>query len=116
MNQPAPVPIAIAAPQGAAWFEITWQGGQKQRLPNAIVRGYCPCASCQGHVGPISFVPGRDSELLELNPVGNYGLRLLWGDRHETGIYTFRFLKQLADLYAEHGDALPQLVPQLLGR
>jgi len=30
--------------------------------------------------------------------VGNYALQLTWGDRHATGIYTFRFLRSLAEV------------------
>jgi DUF971 family protein len=94
-------------------MEIAWRDGSAHKIPNLILRGYCPCAGCQGHGGPITFHAGRDSDLIELEGVGNYGLKLVWGDRHETGIYTFTFLRKLGELYAEHGDLLPEALPEL---
>jgi DUF971 family protein len=92
---------------------LHWPDASVHRIPTAILRGYCPCAGCQGHNGPITFQAGRDSELIELEGVGNYGLKLAWGDRHDTGIYTYRFLRQLGELYTAHGAALPERVPQI---
>lgn len=115
MTSPPPVPKQIRAPVGATHFEIAWRDGVVHSLPNAILRGYCPCAGCQGHQGPVHFNAGRDSELLEVESVGNYGLKLGWGDRHNTGIYTFVFLRKLGELYVEHGDALPDVQPELEG-
>ncbi len=57
----------------------------------------CPCAHCQGHGGQIEFVPGGNSELRQIEPVGHYALKLVWGDGHESGIYTFAYLRELGD-------------------
>lgn len=86
-------------------MEIEWADGHRSPLPHEILRGYCPCASCQGHSGTIRFIPGGeiearfkpggDLEMRELEQVGNYALRFVWGDAHETGLYTFRFLRSL---------------------
>jgi DUF971 family protein len=35
--------------------------------------------------------------------VGNYALALVWGDGHDSGIYSFRFLRRLGDLLEAHG-------------
>jgi DUF971 family protein len=77
------------------------------------VRGYCPCANCQGHGGPVEFQPGRDSDLQDIREVGNYALCFVWADGHDSGIYSFEYLRSLSDLYQEYGDRLPDLVPQL---
>jgi DUF971 family protein len=91
------IPTRIKAPHGATTTEITWSDGVRCIYPNEILRGYCPCAHCQGHGGTINFVPGGNSELRDLQPVGNYALALKWGDGHETGIYTFEYLRSLAE-------------------
>jgi DUF971 family protein len=44
-------------------------------------------------------VPGS----LGLDQVGNYALSFTWGDGHSSGIYTFRYLRGLGELVAEHG-------------
>ena len=77
-------PVAIRSPRGARTSEIDWADGHKGVYPHAVLRGYCPCAGCQGHTGTIRFVEasGVQLELDEIEPVGNYALRLAWFDGH----------------------------------
>lgn len=62
------------------------------------LRGYCPCAACQGHwAEAIRFqAPGRPVEPVAIEPVGNYGVSIHWSDGHATGIYRFDLLRQVA--------------------
>lgn len=94
--KPEHTPTSIKAPHGATTTEIAWGDGVRCVYPNAILRGYCPCAHCQGHGGTIEFIPGGNSDLREIEPVGFYALKLVWGDGHETGLYTFEYLRKLA--------------------
>ncbi len=96
-------PTAIKAPHGARELEITWSDGQRTRFPHEVLRGFCPCAGCQGHAGPVTYIAGGDLDLRELEPVGNYALGLTWGDGHNAGIYTYRYLENLADLLERVG-------------
>lgn len=89
------VAVEVRAPRGARTMEIVFEDGHVGVYPHEILRGYCPCAQCQGHSGPIEFVPGGDLELSDLSEVGNYALRLTWGDGHSTGLYSFPFLRTL---------------------
>jgi DUF971 family protein len=98
-------PTRVKAPRNARVLEIAWADGHMGTYPHDILRGYCPCAGCQGHSGTIRFVPGGelearfkpggDLELRDIEQVGNYALRFEWGDGHSTGIYTFRYLRAL---------------------
>jgi DUF971 family protein len=106
-------PKGVRAPHGSPWFEVSWADGATLRIPNAILRGYCPCAGCQGHGGGVAFVTGHNSDLREIEPVGNYALKLVWGDTHSTGLYSFAYLRQLGELYQAHGDQLPTALPKL---
>lgn len=100
-------PAHIKAPHGAKSLEITWPGGRRDVLPHTVLRGYCPCAGCQGHSGTIRFQQGGNLEIRELQPVGNYALGLRWGDAHDTGIFTFEYLWRLGRwLEAEGEEAL----------
>ncbi|HYO96939.1 MAG TPA: DUF971 domain-containing protein, partial [Polyangiaceae bacterium] len=79
-------------------------------LPHEILRGYCPCATCQGHSGTLRFQEGGTLEIRELEQVGNYALSFTWGDGHHAGIYTFRYLRGLGDLVEAQGaDAIKAL-------
>jgi DUF971 family protein len=92
---PSHKPTHIKAPHGARVMEITWADGHRSVLPHEILRGYCPCAHCQGHSGEIKFVSGGNEELRGIEPVGSYALTLVWGDGHASGIYSFAYLRSL---------------------
>lgn len=94
-EDPRNVPVGVKAPHGAKVMEIQWADGHKAILPHDILRGYCPCATCQGHGGRIKFVPGGNLEIRDIQQVGNYALQFVWGDQHDTGLYTFRYLRSL---------------------
>ncbi len=96
-------PTAIRAPHGANIFEISWPNGAAHRIPNEILRGFCPCAGCQGHSGEIKFQADNNQELRDISTVGNYALSLTWGDSHSTGIYTFEFLYRLGEMHDQLG-------------
>ncbi len=49
-------PLAIRSPRGARTTEIDWADGHKGIYPHGVLRGYCPCAACQGHTGEIRFL------------------------------------------------------------
>jgi len=96
-------PTNVKAPHGARVFEITWADGHKSAYPHEILRGFCPCATCQGHSGTIRFLAGGDQELRQIEQVGNYALGLTWGDGHSSGIYSFRYLRALGQLLETEG-------------
>jgi DUF971 family protein len=103
MNTPRERPTGVRAPHGATELEISWGDAKKISYPHEILRGFCPCASCQGHSGTIRFVPDGNLELRELAQVGNYALGLTWGDGHNTGIYSYRYLRALGELLEAQG-------------
>jgi DUF971 family protein len=96
-------PTKIKAPHGARIFEITWSDGKTHRIEHRVLRGYCPCATCQGHHGVTHFVSGGNLDLREITRVGNYALGLTWGDGHNGGIFSFEYLRRLGNLIEELG-------------
>lgn len=95
MNDPKFVPVGVKAPHGARVMEISWADGHTSKLSHEILRGYCPCAHCQGHGGTLRFVEGGDLDLRDIEQVGNYALKFTWGDRHDSGIYRYPYLRAL---------------------
>lgn len=93
-----PRPTGVVAPHGSSTFKISWEDGKSHTLANEILRGFCPCAGCQGHSGVITFQRSKNSELRSIQPVGNYALSLVWGDQHDTGIYSFDYIYRLGEL------------------
>ena len=89
--------VAVRSPRGAKVTEIEWGDGHKGVYPHPILRGYCPCAGCQGHSGTIAFkeASGIQLEIEDIEPVGNYALRFQWFDGHGSGLYSYRYLRAL---------------------
>ncbi|HEY8039240.1 MAG TPA: DUF971 domain-containing protein [Polyangiaceae bacterium] len=107
-------PLAIRSPRGARTTEIDWADGHKGIYPHAVLRGYCPCAGCQGHTGDVRFLETTDAqrELEDIETVGGYALALKWFDGHSSGIYSYKFLRALCQCDAcrpaGHGE-MPRL-------
>src|SRR5262249_7301714 len=89
--------VAVKSPRGGRVTEISWGDGHRGIYPHEVLRGYCPCAGCQGHSGTIRFIEtsGNELELDEIEPVGNYALRLQWFDGHGSGLYSYAYLRAL---------------------
>ena len=96
-DDPRYVPVELRAPRGAKFVEIVWADGAVTNYENDVLRGFCPSALWQGHQGPLRYIPGGQTELLDIEEVGSYGLKMTWPDNN-TGIYTYRFLRQLAEV------------------
>ena len=80
-------------------IQIAWDDDHTSILPWAFLRGACPCVLCKrNHLGvDIDQIADVDGVwLIDWMPVGNYAIRLLWSDAHETGIYDFGYLRELA--------------------
>ena len=89
------IPVEIHHMREKGAVRITWDDGHIGDYPRAYLRGYCPCALCQGHGSELKFVAAPDVKLTEITTVGNYALQLAWEDGHNTGIYTFDYLRSL---------------------
>lgn len=90
----APHPIEVRRLPEQRLVRIEWSDGHVSEYPFAYLRGWCPCAGCQGHGGERRFVHAN-SELERIELVGRYALTPVWGDGHETGIYAYRYLREL---------------------
>ena len=61
------------------------------------LRGWCPCAQCQGHSGERRFVPTKDPRVTAAEGVGRYAVRFIWDDGHATGMYSYPYLREIAE-------------------
>jgi DUF971 family protein len=97
MKDPRLKPKAIRSPRGARTTEIDWADGHKGIYPHSILRGLCPCAGCQGHSGTIKLLEATDAqqELEDIATVGGYALALKWFDGHDSGIYSYKYLRSI---------------------
>ena len=91
----AQYPVEINHVKAGRVVRITWDDGHVGEYALDYLRGFCPCAGCQGHGGDLKFVYAPDAKLSEIGAVGNYAILFRWADGHETGIYTFQYLRSL---------------------
>ena len=77
--------------------EIDFDDGTTVRLPAEYLRVESPSAEVQGHgPGQKQLIHGRAQVAIRaVEPVGNYAVRLLFDDLHDTGIYSWSYLYQL---------------------
>jgi DUF971 family protein len=88
-------PKQIEIKDARALFQVTWGDDHSSQYPFWYLRGYCPCAECQGHGGGWAFVEPGEAKLKDVLEVGHYALNLTWSDGHRTGIYPFEVLRTL---------------------
>ena len=94
-------------------LEIDWDDGRHSRFSLRYLRGWCPCALCQGHLhGVTKFVDHPAPRLLGAEPVGTYAMRLQWADGHQTGIYAFRYLRAIEDKPPAEGPTNGELLAE----
>ncbi len=97
MTAAAPWPVEIRLKQVEKVLEIDFDDGSRFAIPAELLRVESPSAEVQGH-GPSqkTIVAGRRHVgILRLEPVGNYALRIDFDDGHDTGIFTWSYLRHL---------------------
>ena len=93
----ATIPTEIRLRRAEKRIEIDFDDGASFQLPAEYLRVESPSAEVQGH-GPNerkTIAGRRHVGIMTIEPVGNYAVRLMFDDLHDTGIYSWEFLHQL---------------------
>ena len=103
MDQGEPRPTEIKVRRAEKILDISFDDGTSYSLPAEYLRVESPSAEVQGHgPGQKVLVAGRRHVgITNVEPVGNYAIRIDFDDLHDTGIFSWRYLRQLG---IEHGD------------
>ena len=107
-------PVELRLKKAEKVLEISFDDGSRFRFPAEYLRVESPSAEVQGHgPGQKTLVPGRAHVgIIGLEPVGNYAVRIIFDDLHDTGIYSWSYLHQLG---AEHEKRWRAYVEALAG-
>jgi DUF971 family protein len=103
-----PAKVRVKKTEGTG-VEIDWKDGHRSEWNFAWLRNACPCATCNDEREKSGRKPGqskpRPQTLLpmyeppvrpvEATPVGRYALRFKWSDGHESGIYSWEYLRRV---------------------
>jgi DUF971 family protein len=92
-----PWPTELRLHKERTLLAVTFDSGESFELTAEYLRVRSPSAEVQGHSpSERRTVAGkRDVQILELHPVGNYAVRLVFDDMHSTGIFTWEYLFEL---------------------
>jgi DUF971 family protein len=111
-RQDAPAPESLTLHGRSRVLEIGFAGGEVYRIPFELMRVYSPSAEVQGH-GPgqeVLQTGKREVDVVDLEPVGNYGVKPTFSDGHDTGIFSWDYLhflgSQQSRLWAEYEQRL----------
>ena len=96
-------PSTIKLHKQSRMLELQYGNEQRYKLSCEMLRVYSPSAEVRGH-GPgqeVLQTGKKNVSIREIKPVGNYALQLCFDDGHDTGIYSWDYLRDLC----EHADA-----------
>ena len=92
-------PLTISLHKQSKFLEIVYDDGASFKLPCEYLRVFSQSADVKGH-GPGQEVLqiGKETvNISKIEPVGNYAVRLVFDDGHETGLYTWDYLYELGE-------------------
>jgi DUF971 family protein len=97
MKAGSPWPVELRLKRAEKQLAIEFEDGKRFSLPAEYLRVESPSAEVQGHgPGEKTIVAERAHVgILELEPVGNYAVRIKFDDLHDTGIFSWEYLYQL---------------------
>ena len=114
-----PWPTEIRLKKDRRGLIVRFDDGADHDLPAEMLRVLSPSAEVQGHSPEQRKTVGgkKDVSIAAVDPVGNYAVRLTFDDGHNTGLFTWAYLRKLGDerdsLWAEY---LAELTAKGVGR
>jgi DUF971 family protein len=96
-----PTPTEIRLRKQSRLLDVAFGEAERYSLPFEYLRVHSPSAEVQGHgAGQETLVLGKQQVLISaVEPIGQYAVRLVFDDGHDTGLYTWKYLRELG---AEH--------------
>ena len=92
-----PLPTDIIYHQQRHELEVAFDDGARFHLPAELLRVYSPSAEVRGHWGQGAKleVDKQDVAILEMQPVGQYAVKIVFDDGHASGLFDWRYLYDL---------------------
>jgi DUF971 family protein len=78
---------------------VTFDDGRSFALPAELLRVLSPSAEVQGHSPEQRVTVGgkKNVGIVRLEPVGNYAVRIVFDDGHDTGLFVWEYLRELGE-------------------
>ncbi|MCF1428711.1 MAG: gamma-butyrobetaine hydroxylase-like domain-containing protein [Shewanella sp.] len=78
-------------------LEISFSDGSQHSLSCEFLRVHSPSAEVHGHGKPVLVTHKKEVNIKAIEPVGNYAVKLIFDDGHDTGLYSWKVLWDLAN-------------------
>lgn len=98
-------PTAMTLNKIEGYLQISWNDGTVCKYPLSALREACPCVECRGgheRMGRdfdpdniLELKPKRVYTMTSLEQIGSYAIQPVWDDGHNSGIYTWEYLRRL---------------------
>ena len=97
MTEQTPWPTEVRLHKDRRTLSVQFDDGLAYELPAEMLRVLSPSAEVQGHTpGQRQTVGGkRDVTISALEPVGNYAVKIVFDDGHDSGLFSWIYLRQL---------------------
>ncbi|MGA7966478.1 MAG: DUF971 domain-containing protein [Gammaproteobacteria bacterium] len=104
MEQPTPPPTEIRARSAKHELYVQFEDGVEYTLPFEYLRVYSPSAEVTGHGGgPRLLIAGKENVGVKaIEPVGHYAIRIVFDDGHDSGLYSWRILRELGEKFEKN--------------
>ncbi len=103
MSDDTAPPSEIRLRRKSRLLEIGYADGSRDSLSFEYLRTHSPSAEVQGH-GPgqdVLQIAKENVGITRIEPVGRYAVRIVFDDGHDTGLFTWKYLRELAAGYEE---------------
>ena len=100
-------PLEIRLGKDKTTLTVDFDNGSQFSYPAEFLRVYSPSAEVQGHSPDQRVTVGgkRNVGIANLEPIGNYALKVYFNDGHDTGLYSWDYLYDLGANQATHWEA-----------
>jgi DUF971 family protein len=96
-------PVEIKLRTRSRVLEVAYEDGARYELPFEYLRVHSPSAEVKGHgPGQEVLVTGKQNVgIRAVEPVGQYAVKLVFDDGHDTGLYSWNYLRELGENYSQ---------------
>ena len=99
-------PKRVQAQRSKKRLIIEWEDGHRGEYTFDYLRAHCPCAECRerresgakqpsANLLSLPLVDAAATRLESIEKIGNYAIKIVWGDGHRYGIYAWPYLRQI---------------------
>ena len=94
-----PWPTELRLDKDKRVLTVTFDDGQSFALPAELLRVLSPSAEVQGHseAQRVTVAGKKQVGIVRIEPVGNYAVRIVFDDGHDTGLFVWDYLRELGE-------------------